>query len=201
MPASSTTRTLWWRLVAGVFVLVLVAAACGGTDDTTPEISLGADTGGAAQTGSSGAEADGLIPPTSSADVFTAEFADFDGGTQSLAGTAEGKPVVLNFFASWCPNCVAEMPDFEVVNQELAGEVQLVGLATQDAPSDAQGLIETTGVTYPLGLDPAGDFFNVFEGLGMPTTAFLTAEGEVAHVFTGQLDTDGLTEKINEFLL
>jgi len=186
------------RLAALAFVLALVAAACG-SDGGSDEISLGEGTG---DSGAGTAAVDGDLPaPTGAADVFVTPFQDFNGGTSTLADVGAGKPVVLNFFASWCPNCVAEMPDFEVVNQQLSADVQLVGLATTDEPSAALNLVDVTGVTYPLGLDPTGEFFDVFQGLGMPTTAFLTAEGEVAHVFTGQLSTDALTEKINEHLL
>lgn len=185
------------RLAALAAVLALVAAACGGGDDS-PEIVLGDDPGGPAAT----SDVPSALPgPTSTDDVFVTEFQDFNGGVTSLGAAGAGKPVVLNFFASWCPNCVAEMPDFEVVNQQRGTEVQLVGLATQDAPTDALALVDRTGVTYPLGLDPNGEFFQVFEGLGMPTTVFLTAEGEVAHTFTGQLSTEALSDKIDEFLL
>lgn len=184
------------RRLAGLLVAVaLVAAACGGGDDT-PEITLGEDPGLTAGPAPTGA----LPGPTGTADVFTTDFQDFNGGVASLSDVAAGKPVVLNFFASWCPSCVAEMPEFEEVNQAVGTDVQLVGLATQDEPAAALELVDRTGVTYPLGLDPGGEFFNVFQGLGMPTTVFLTAQGEVAHVFTGQLSTGALTEKIDDFL-
>ncbi len=184
------------RIAAIAIVVAFVAAACG--SDGTPEISLGEDT---ETLGVGTASPDDLPGPTGTDDVFVTAYRDFNGGEQSLADVAEGKPVVLNFFASWCPTCVAEMPDFEAVNQQLSDQVQLVGLATEDAPGDALALAGRTGVTYPLGLDPAGAFFRVFQGLGMPTTAFLTAEGEVAHVFTGQLSDDALVDRIEEFLL
>lgn len=191
---SPLLSSVFRRTIALAAVVAAVAAACG-SSDSTPEIGLG----GAPEATSAAPSA--LPGPTGTDDVFVTEFQDFNGGVTTLAETGAGKPVVLNFFASWCPNCVAEMPDFEVVNQERGTEVQLVGLATQDAPTDALELVDTTGVTYPLGLDPQGEFFNVFQGLGMPTTVFLTADGEVAHVFTGQLSTEALSDKIDEFLL
>ena len=185
------------RLAALATVLALAATACGGGDDT-PVVGLSESADTPAETS---AVPSALPGPTGTDDVFVPEYQDFNGGVSTLDAAAAGKPVVLNFFASWCPSCIAEMPDFEVVNQQLGTDVQLVGLATQDAPTDALGLAERTGVTYPLGLDPRGEFFNVFQGLGMPTTVFLSAEGEVAHVFTGQLSTEALSDKIDEFLL
>lgn len=91
-------------------------------------------------------------------------------------------PTVLNFFASWCPPCIAEMPDFEAVSQQMAGQVQFIGLATQDDPARAALLIEQTGVSYEIGLDRNGKVFELFDGFAMPTTVFLTSDGSVMKV-------------------
>lgn len=185
------------RLLAALFTLALLAAGCSGSDEAAPAISLGEDTGGAGD----GAVAEEALPtPTGADDVFVTDFRDFNGGQTSLQDLAAGQPVVLNFFASWCAPCVSEMPDFEEVHQQRADEIQFVGLATRNAPSEALGLVERTGVTYPLGLDPDGSFFAVFGGLGMPTTVFLDSSGQPTDVHTGQLTVDALNAKIDEHL-
>jgi cytochrome c biogenesis protein CcmG/thiol:disulfide interchange protein DsbE len=121
---------------------------------------------------------------------------DFEGKPLSLADY-NGTPVVLNFWASWCPNCVAEMPDFEKVHQELKGEVAFIGVDQRDDRRAAEDLAHETGVTYRLAEDPDGRVFDAFGGVGMPTTAFIDGDGNVVDVVTGQLNEELLREYID----
>lgn len=127
-------------------------------------------------------------------------YVDFDGSSAQLADLPEG-PIVVNFFASWCPTCVAEMPDFQTVSQNMSSEVTFLGLATQDRVENAVQLVADTGVTYTVGNDQNGEIFQIFEGLGMPTTVFINADRTVAKVHTGVLDVESLTDTINDELL
>jgi cytochrome c biogenesis protein CcmG/thiol:disulfide interchange protein DsbE len=120
---------------------------------------------------------------------------DFDGETFQLADY-EGKPLVVNFWASWCPNCVAEMPDFERVHRATAGEIEFLGINQSDARAPALQLARETGVTYRLAADPQGEIFQSFGGVGMPTTVFIDSAGNVVDVVVGQLSKDTLTEHI-----
>lgn len=126
-------------------------------------------------------------------------YETFDGGRASLADLA-GEPAVVNFWASWCPPCVAEMPDFERVHLDVADEVRFVGINTQDRLPEAQRLVEETGVTYDLGLDPDGELFREFGVVSMPSTFFVTAEGTIAHRHAGLLTEAQLRELIDEHL-
>ncbi|MEE8456440.1 MAG: TlpA disulfide reductase family protein [Acidimicrobiia bacterium] len=125
------------------------------------------------------------------------EMVGFGGETIALADYA-GTPVVLNFWASWCPFCVAEMPDFEDVSKAHADEVVFVGVNLQDDAGAADSLAIETGVTYQLARDPQGVVYNAFGGIGMPTTVFIDADGVVAEVVTGQLSQEGLEAKIDQ---
>ncbi len=125
------------------------------------------------------------------------EMVGFGGETIALADYA-GTPVVLNFWASWCPFCVAEMPDFEDVSKAHADEVVFVGVNLQDDAGAADSLAIETGVTYQLARDPQGVVYNAFGGIGMPTTVFIDADGVVAEVVTGQLSREGLETKIGQ---
>lgn len=181
------------RLVALLAALVLVAAACGSSSEGgtvtlgNGEISVDTDLDdGAAVAGAGASESD-----------FS--YATPDGQTVQFADLTDG-PVVINFFASWCPSCIAEMPDFEAVFQEFGGEVEFLGLAMQDRTEAAVELVGETGVTYPIGLDPEGEIFAQFGGLGMPTTVFVGADGTIERVHSGQLSAEGLADIINEDL-
>jgi cytochrome c biogenesis protein CcmG/thiol:disulfide interchange protein DsbE len=125
------------------------------------------------------------------------EMVGFDGETIALADYS-GTPVVLNFWASWCPFCIAEMPDFEDVSSAHAGQVAFIGVNLQDDAGAADSLAVETGVTYQLARDPQGVVYSAFGGIGMPTTVFIDADGIVAEVVTGQLSRDALEGKINQ---
>jgi cytochrome c biogenesis protein CcmG, thiol:disulfide interchange protein DsbE len=126
-------------------------------------------------------------------------FETFDGETTSLP-ELEGTPVVVNFWASWCAPCIAEMPDFEAVHQDLGDRVRFLGLNTQDERAAADELVEQTGVTYDLALDPDGDLFRDFGVFAMPTTVFVDAAGRVAHRHSGLATQQQLRDLIDEHL-
>ncbi len=127
------------------------------------------------------------------------ELPGLRGGRVRLA-ELRGRPVVLNFWASWCPPCLAEMPEFERVHRRLGGRVAFLGVNQRDQPRAAEELAGRTGVTYPLAVDVAGQAFDAFGGLGMPTTVLIGADGTVADVFAGQLDETLLRERIQAIL-
>ena len=127
-------------------------------------------------------------------------FATLDGGEAAIRDY-RGEPLVLNFFASWCAPCIREMPEFEAVHQQYDGEVAFLGIAVSDRDADTDRLIEDTGVTYDIGRDPVGDLYSEFDGLAMPLTAFIAADGTVVTTHNGALDADDLTRMIEEDLL
>lgn len=108
------------------------------------------------------------------------ELTLFDGETLNLSDL-EGKVVVLNFWASWCPPCRWEMPAFERIWQEYEDEgVVFVGVAVSDWEPDARAFAEQTGVTYPIGLDDSGEIARTYRPVSMPTTYFIDREGKVS---------------------
>jgi len=122
------------------------------------------------------------------------------GGTASLVDH-RGQPVVLNFFGSWCPPCIREMPDLEAANQTYADDVHFVGLAVADREEDLRALIETTGVTYEIGLDPSEAVFRqIPQALAMPTTVFINADGSIGRVHAGILTADQIDDFVGELI-
>lgn len=177
------------RTVAVMALLALAAAACGSSGNDT--ISLSNDTGNEPGSGAAaGADVEG--------DVAEYEYVDFDERTHASSEQL-GRPVVVNFFASWCPTCIAEMPDFEAVHLAVKDDVDFLGLAMQDRKEAALALIDETGISYATGIDD-GSLLQQFGGLGMPTTVFIDADGVIRNVHTGVLDVDSLTDMIDEHL-
>jgi peroxiredoxin len=129
------------------------------------------------------------------------EVATFDGEPVTLTDY-EGQPLVLNFFASWCPPCVAEMRDaLEPAHRELGGEVAFLGVANQDTTEAALEVVETTGVTYDLAEDPDGELFRALGATSMPATFYIDADGRVVGRHMGALTRDQLREQIDANLL
>ena len=145
------------------------------------------DTDGGATATAAPADTDGL-PFTYFPDGSPGSFEDF-----------RGKPVVLNFWASWCPACIAEMPDFQEVYLAFKGEVEFVGMNTSDLDRDgAQRMVAETGVTYTLVEDPDGALFVSFGGISMPTTVFIDAAGNIVDVHSGVIFAADLEEALRE---
>lgn len=127
-------------------------------------------------------------------------FQTIDGGTVTLADF-EGTPLVVNYFAAWCPPCRAELPDFEAVHQETKGEVTFIGVSRDNVTDSWRSLIAETGVTYTTVFEGnVQGSFAFLEGSAMPTTVFVGADGAVAHIWAGALTDDKLRELIAEHL-
>lgn len=120
----------------------------------------------------------------------------FGGGGTVSAADLRGTPLVLNFWASWCPFCVEEMPGFERVHRRLGDAVTFLGVDLQDDPKLARDLATRTGVTYPLAEDPDGSLFAAVGGLGMPTTLLVSADGRIEERITGPLTAEQLRDLI-----
>jgi thiol-disulfide isomerase/thioredoxin len=139
--------------------------------------------------------------PEVQGDPVSASLEFFDGTTGDLTDFA-GVPVVINFWASWCPACVAEMPDFGDIDREMDGRVVFLGLNMQELSLDAaMALIEETGVEYRMAHDRDGALYRMFGGIAMPATVFIDAEGVVVRVHNSVLFADDLRRIIEAELL
>ena len=177
-------RTKWAALIAA---LAVVAAACSGGGATV------SDRADDAQSPVAAARSGEPAPTT--------EFAMFDGTTATFANYA-GRPLVVNFWASWCPSCVAEMSAaFKPVQEQLGDQVAFLGLNITDERARALELVDETGVLFDLAEDPAGEVYLELGGLGMPFTVFISPEGEVLEEHNGPLTADQLRDVIDEVLL
>ena len=99
------------------------------------------------------------------------------GGGQLTLADFEGKVVVLNFWASWCPPCRWEMPAFEAIYREFKDQdVVFVGIAVSDFEEDAMAFAELVDVSYPLAMD-TGELARQYRVLSLPTTFLLDRHG------------------------
>ena len=112
------------------------------------------------------------------------EIETFGGETLRLSDL-NGKVVVLNFWASWCPPCRWEMPFFETMWQEYRDrDVVFVGIAMSDTLENARDFAEESGVTYPIALDTTNEIVRAYEILSLPTTFFIGKDGNIERKLT-----------------
>lgn len=122
-------------------------------------------------------------PPLPSAPAFVLETLDGRGKLALLE--LRGKPVVLNFWASWCAPCRLEMPVLLEAWQRYHNQVYFVGVNVLDRQEEAVRFVQEVGMDFPSVRDPKGDALRWFRVVGLPTTVFVTRTGQIFEVHTG----------------
>lgn len=136
----------------------------------------------------------------------TAEEADFDlpalddEGARVRLADYRGTPVVVNFFASWCPTCDEELPDFDRMADALEGQVEFVFVNSQDdgdwRPMAERNDILDQTLARDLGPDMDELYRAVGGQIGLPITAFYSADGELVETVFQGMTHDFLAETI-----
>ena len=112
----------------------------------------------------------------------------------------KGTPVVLNFWASWCPPCKAEMPEFDEIAKEYAGKVafMMVDLTdgVQETQEKAQAFIDSMGYTFPVYFDTSGNAASVYNIRSIPATFVIDAQGNIEGYATGAISKETLLSGI-----
>ena len=192
-------------LLAGLMAAML--AACGGqTTETSAPTGTNAPADAAAETpaATEAPKADADLAYSFPVTMFQGQD-EVGGDMVELGGLLGKQPMVINFWAGLCPPCRAEMPDFQAFYEDFNDRVlllgidlgQFTGLGTQQ---DATDLLADLQVTYPAGFTEDGAVIKEYRVLGMPSTIFIDANGEVFHTWTGPLNEETLKEKTLEML-
>lgn len=144
--------------------------------------------------------ATGVAPqPGFRAPSFTSERL---GGSVASLEDFRGKPLLLNFWATWCAPCRAEMPAIQRVATRYAGEGLVVLLVNQgEDPATIRQYLESIGVTAPVLLDPRFEVGDAYRVRGLPTTFFIDRYGLVRDMALGGPMSEAYLESKVESLL
>lgn len=145
-----------------------------------------------------------VVPAAEREDAPELSGPTLDGGTWSLADQ-QGKTVVLNVWASWCPPCRAEMPGLQRLSERYADQgVTFAGLDTRDTDAAASAFIENIGVTYPQVVDPDGRLLLAFRDTlppqAIPSTLIVDDEGRIAARVIGPITEPRLAALLDDVL-
>jgi len=114
-------------------------------------------------------------------------LADLDGNVVRLADL-KGKPVLLNFWATWCQPCIAEHPVLQAGARFYEGQASFIGIIYQDKPELIRRFVETRGAWGPSLVDPDVGVAIAYGVYGAPETFIIDADGIVVEKLTGPVD-------------
>ncbi len=132
--------------------------------------------------------------------VSAPDFTVYDGdGNAVKLSDFVGKPIVLNFWASWCYYCKQEMPDFEDAFKKYDDICFMMVNVTdggQETLETAKSYVEKEGFTFPVYFDTSLQAANTYGAYGLPMTFFIDADGNVVTYASGMLTAENLEKAI-----
>jgi len=113
----------------------------------------------------------------------------------------KGKPVIVNFWATWCAPCEAELPEFVQTYDKYKDQgLVILGVNAQESGEDANKFVEKYSLSFPVTLDSRGEVMGLYAVRGLPTTLFIDPEGRVAVRWAGILTKPMIEEYLGQIL-
>jgi len=177
-------------VVVLVGVLLAVVLVASGGDDAADEAGGGGDR--------STSVAAGPAEVGAPAPEFT--LPGLDGGTVALDDYA-GKPVMVNFWASWCTPCRKEFPLFEAAQEKYKAQgLEIIGVSYNDIAFDSRAFVESEGARWAFARDPDGRLAETYGVRAIPQTFFIDGDGKIVSRLFGITSAEDLDAEIKRIL-
>lgn len=121
-------------------------------------------------------------------------------GEEFTLSEYRGQPVVLNFWATWCPPCRAEIPYFQEASVKYNGQVAIIGVDDGETAAQVAPFAREMGITYPLPIDEQSLVSRRYRVNSLPSTYFVDAAGIIQHLHIGLINQAVLEDQIEKLL-
>jgi cytochrome c biogenesis protein CcmG, thiol:disulfide interchange protein DsbE len=184
------------RLLLGVLLVVALVLPVGAwAVDRARQHERG---GGAPAVGGTDSAMVQRYPPATPAPKL--RLTTLDGRTLDLAAY-RGRPVLLNFWATWCGPCVREFPLLRrTLDERRPQGLVVLGVLVNDSAGTARTFVREHGGTWPVGIDQGAKVAAAFKAIGLPETVFVRKDGTLATRVLGELTQDRLDAQLAPLL-
>ena len=148
------------------------------------------------QSAISGEAADTGLAVGKTAPDFTLQTLD---GEETSLSDYRGKPVFVNFWATWCPPCRAEMPDMEKLYGNMDIEILAVNMTDTEKNEEAvTTFVEETALTFPILMDMEGDLSSAYNVKAYPTSYLIDADGKISFIAYGAMNYNQMVQEFEK---
>ena len=184
------------RALLSLLAAALLLSACTGSDAVDQNAAGNFEFSGGTPLGK-------LIPAGERKPAADFDGTLIDGGKFALKSTA-GRPVVLNFWASWCPPCRTELPQFDLLYRKVKSRgATFVGIDTKDDKGKGRNFLKSNDISFPSVYDEPGETavrLGKIPAAALPFTVLLDRRGKVAAVYLVRLSYKDLETPLDRLL-
>ena len=113
-------------------------------------------------------------------------------GQRWTSDSLKGRAVVLNFWATWCPPCKEELPSLQTLHDIGGGDPVVIGINVRETASHVRRYLASTGMNFPVVLDPKAELASRYGVKAFPTTLLIAPDGQIRWRVVGEVDWVGV---------
>jgi len=121
-------------------------------------------------------------------------------GEELALSDLRGTPVLVNFWATWCPPCRAEIPALEQTYRQFGDDVLVLGVDVQENPGRVATFIQEHDMTYPVVVDETADIAETYRVRAFPTSYLIDERGVIIKIYSGPVNQPLLVSTFNDLI-